>query len=129
MRFLYDLRNGCCEVEPEELNRGGSNTKKVKKVFISQPMKGKTDEEILATRDMAMTTVTKRIGEPVLILDSFIQGAPGTKPLWYLGESLKVLSEADVAFFARGWRTARGCAIEHLCADEYGVEIIEEEQT
>lgn len=90
-------------------------------------MKGKSDEEILATRDRAMIAAAKRLGEPVLVLDSFIQGAPAeARPLWYLGKSLQVLSEADIAFFAKGWNRARGCKIEHLCADEYGVIVIEE---
>lgn len=34
MNFLVDLRNGCCEVEPEELNkRGGGNRMKYKVIF------------------------------------------------------------------------------------------------
>lgn len=97
------------------------------KVFISQPMNGKTDEEIHAERDRAMIKAAKQIGEPILVLDSIIQDAPeGVNGLWYLGRSLQVLSEADAAFFAKGWRTARGCAIEHICADEYGILVFEE---
>lgn len=99
----------------------------MKKLFISQPMKGLTDEEILAERDRAMLSAAKRLGEPVLVLDSFFQNAPAeAKPLWYLGKSLQVLSEADVAYFAKGWNKVRGCKIEHLCADEYGIVILKE---
>ena len=59
--------------------------------------------------------------EKVVVIDSFIQGAPvDAKPLWYLGKSLELLSTADIAYFAKGWEEARGCRIEHECAEEYG---------
>ena len=98
----------------------------MKKLFISQPMKGKTDEEILAVREAAVAEAEKMFGEPVQILDSFFQGAPAeNRPLWYLGKSLQVLAEADIAFFAKGWEDARGCRMEHLCATEYGIPVKE----
>ena len=99
----------------------------MKKLFISQPMRGKTDEEILAVREKAIRSVEKQVGEPVEVIDSFFQSAPvDAKPLWYLGESLKLLAEADVAYFADGWNEARGCKIEHTCAVEYNIDRIEE---
>lgn len=52
----------------------------MKKLFISQPMRGKTDAMI----------------------------------------------KADIAYFASGWKDARGCKIEHTCALEYGIVCIEE---
>lgn len=99
----------------------------MKKLFISQPMRGKTDEEILAVREKAIRSAEKHVGEPVEVIDSFFQSAPvDAKPLWYLGESLKLLAEADVAYFADGWNEARGCKIEHTCAVEYNIDRIEE---
>lgn len=99
----------------------------MKKLFISQPMRGKTDEEILAVRAQAKHEVEASLMEKVVVIDSFIQGAPAdAKPLWYLGESLKLLSGADVAYFAEGWEEARGCKIEHECAIEYGITTIED---
>lgn len=102
----------------------------MKKLFISQPMRGKTDAEILAVRKKAIESAEKQVGEPVEIIDSFFQGAQAdAKPLWYLGESLKLLAEADVAYFAKGWNEARGCKIENTCAIEYGIETIIENYT
>lgn len=99
---------------------------KVKKLFISQPMNGKSDEEILAVREQAIKTAKEMIGREVEVIDSFFQNAPAdAKPLWYLGESLKLLSTADVAYFAEGWDEARGCKIERECAKEYGIDRIE----
>ena len=100
----------------------------MKKLFISQPMRGKTDEEILDERKKAIETAEKQAGEPVEVIDSFFQKAPvGAKPLWFLGKSLELLADADVAYFAKGWNEARGCKVEHTCAKEYGIETIIEE--
>ena len=99
----------------------------MKKLFISQPMRGKTDEEILAVRQRAIESAEKRLGENVEVIDSFFQNAPAdAKPLWFLGKSLELLSGADVAYFAKGWEEARGCRIENTCAIEYGIDVIED---
>lgn len=99
----------------------------MKKLFISQPMRGKTDEEILAVREKAIRSAEKMLAEPVEVIDSFFQSAPAdARPLWFLGKSLELLSTADVAFFAEGWNEFRGCKIEHTCAVEYNIDRIEE---
>lgn len=99
----------------------------MKKLFISQPMKGKTDEEILAERRKAVRSAERQLGEPVEVIDSFFQSAPvDAKPLWFLGKSLELLAGADIAYFAKGWKEARGCKIENTCAIEYGIAVIED---
>lgn len=99
--------------------------KDMKRLFISQPMKGKTDGEILRERERAVKTAEKELGEPVEVIDSFFQSAPAdARPLWFLGKSLELLSTADVVYFASGWQEARGCLIEHECAVRYGVDIV-----
>ncbi len=98
----------------------------MKKLFISQPMKGKSDEDILKERNKAIAEAERLCGDVVEVLDSFFQGAPANaNPLWFLGKSLELLAQADVAYFAPGWADARGCKIEHLCAVEYGIDRIE----
>lgn len=99
----------------------------MKKLFISQPMRGETDEEILAERKKAIESAERNLGEPVEVIDSFFQNAPAdARPLWFLGKSLELLSTADIAYFAKGWEDARGCRIENQCAIEYGIEVIED---
>lgn len=99
----------------------------MKKLFISQPMRGKTDEEILAERKKAIESAERNLGEQVEVIDSFFQNAPAdARPLWFLGKSLELLSTADIAYFAKGWEDARGCRIENQCAIEYGIEVIED---
>ena len=102
------------------------------KVFISQPMNGKTDEEIQFERAIAIKDATQQVqdiypddwdedGNQVEIMDTVIKDfSPDTHPLVYMGESIKMLAEADVVYFARGWHNARGCCIEHDCAKKYG---------
>lgn len=99
----------------------------MKKLFISQPMKGKTDEEILKEREKAIRSAKEHLGEEIEVIDSFFQSAPvDVRPLWFLGKSLELLSTADVAYFAKGWEEARGCKIENECAIAYGITVIED---
>ena len=102
----------------------------MKKLFISQPMSGLSDEEILKARQEIKLKAEKEIGEPVELIDSFIDECPGeinkSVPVWYLGKSIQFLSQADVAYFGEGWREARGCKIEHEVAVQYGIDRIED---
>ena len=99
----------------------------MRKLFISQPMRGKTNEEILAVRERAIESAERNIGEKVEVIDSFFKDAPvDANPLWYLGKSIELLATADVAYFAKGWEEARGCRIENTCAIEYGIDVIED---
>jgi hypothetical protein len=102
----------------------------MKKLFISQPMRGLTDDEILKVREEIRIRAEKEIGEQVELIDSFILEYPGeinkSIPVWYLGKSIQFLSEADVAYFGGDWKNARGCKIEHEIAVQYGIDRIEE---
>lgn len=102
----------------------------MKKLFISQPMRGKTNEEILAVREKAIKSAERQLGEPVEVIDSFFKDAPAeAKPLWFLGKSLELLSTADVVYFAKDWEQYRGCRIENQCAIEYGIDLVIEDYT
>ena len=96
----------------------------MKKLFISQPMIDKTNEEIKTERENIIKEVTNVLGE-VEVIDSFFESAPHeAKPLWFLGKSLELLSTADIAYFAKDWDKYRGCKIEHTCATEYGIDVM-----
>ena len=99
----------------------------MKKLFISQPMRDKTDEEIIAERERSIESAKKHLGEDVEVIDSFFKDAPhDAKPLWYLAKSLELLSTADIAYFCKDWDKYRGCKIENTCAIEYGIDVIED---
>lgn len=97
------------------------------KVFISQPMRDKTDEQIKEERNRMIERVKELYpSEEIEIIDSFFENAPHeAKPLWFLAESLSLMSGADVVVFAQGWDQYRGCRIENACARDYGYAVIE----
>lgn len=100
------------------------------KVFISQPMSDKTDEEIIIARQQAQQNVEKLLGHKVEVLDSFFEDVPAdATPLWYLTRSLLYLAEADIVYFCSGWEQYRGCRIERAVASEYHLHIIDEQDT
>lgn len=75
----------------------------MKKLFISQPMRGKSDEEILAERKKAIELAQEMIGEPVEVIDSFFQEAPAdAKPLWFLGKAVE-----KILWFYRGGKAEK----------------------
>lgn len=95
------------------------------RIFISQPMKGKSAKDILEARKLAIESATRILEEPIEVIDNFFQGAPvEAKPLWFIGKSIQLLSDADAVVFVEGWEEARGCKIEHKCAVQYGIPII-----
>lgn len=96
------------------------------KVFISQPMKDKTNEEIEAERQKAVAIIKKIYpNRDIQIIDSFFKGAPhNAKPVWFLGKSIELLSTADVAYFCKGWENYRGCRFEHKVCEDYDVSFI-----
>ena len=90
------------------------------KIFISQPMRGKTDAEILAERERAIKAAKAKWGDDVEALESFFRGAPAeAKPLWFLGESLKVM--ADAVILCPKWHLTRGCIVEAAAANRYNI--------
>lgn len=97
------------------------------KVFISQPMRDKTEQEILEERANVFQVAKESFPDAELINSYFEDYKPttGNIALKYLSKSLELLADADVAYFAKGWQDARGCRIENECAIEYGIEVHE----
>ena len=87
------------------------------KVFISQPMKGRSDNEIRSERETAIKWAETQLGD-VEIIDSFFCGVNG-QPLELLAKSIEALSKADYVLFCPGWEFARGCRIEFECCIAY----------
>lgn len=104
------------------------------KAMISQPMAGKTDEEIVATRERAIG-VLENLGYEVvntLFTDEWLSSNKLTEsgidniPLYFLAKSLEKMSQCHTVYFCKGWEKTRGCVIEHDAAMKYGLEIIYE---
>ena len=105
------------------------------KAMLSQPMAGKSEEEIRVTREKAIKALEKRNYEIVNTLftdewyssDKMKERGVVQIPLCFLAKSLENMSLCHAAYFCKGWEQARGCRIEHDAAVAYGLTIIYEE--
>lgn len=105
------------------------------KAMLSQPMAGKTDREIIETRERAIAALESKGYEVVNTLftdewyDKKTMEARGVVqiPLCFLAKSLENMSLCHAAYFCKGWENARGCRLEHEAAKVYGLTIIYEE--
>ena len=117
-----------------------------KNVFISQPMTGKSEEEILATRQEEIEKIHQEIREmhqldnkeddiQVNIIDSYIDDATRNRlqecvgdginwDIYWLSQSLQRLALADTIWMCEGWEYSKGCNIELKCAIQYGLNIV-----
>lgn len=111
------------------------------KVFISQPMSGLTEEEILEQREAAIIEAKEILGEDIEILESYLSSEnieaarqwfertnhcwkdDKHKYIWMLARSLTMLSFADVMWLADGWAASRGCNIELREATNAGIPV------
>lgn len=106
------------------------------KAMLSQPMAGKSDEEIRVTRERAFDALESAGYEVVntLFTDEWYSRENMKKrgvvqiPLCFLAKSIENMSLCHAAYFCKGWEEARGCRIEHEIAKAYGLEIIYEEE-
>lgn len=112
-----------------------NNTQNDKKAMISQPMAGKTDAEIIETREKAIAALHDRGYQVINTMftdewynkESMKSRGVVQIPLCFLAKSLENMSLCHAAYFCKGWENARGCKIEHDAAVVYGLEIIYEE--
>lgn len=96
------------------------------RLFISQPMKDKTDKEIKEERERIINFFKNKFEDDIEVINSFFEFAPhDAKPLWFLGKSFQLLSTADIVVFAKGWENARGCKMEYKACKEYGIKLID----
>ena len=105
------------------------------KAMLSQPMAGKTDEEIKEARERAIQVLEKKGYEVVNTLftdewyskEAMEQRGVVQIPLCFLAKSLENMSKCHAVYFCKGWRQARGCRIEHEAALAYFLDVIYEE--
>ncbi len=105
------------------------------KAMLSQPMAGKTDEEIIETREQAIKVLHEKGYEVVNTLftdewyseESMQERGVANRPLCFLAKSLENMSLCHVAYFCKGWENTRGCKLEHDAAVAYGLTVLYEE--
>lgn len=98
----------------------------MKKLFVSVPMKGRTEEEIKASVQKMKKIAEICEDEELELIDSYIEDNPpkdSKEAVWYLGESLKKLAQADVFIGIDEAYDWNGCSIEKDTAYRYGIKM------
>ena len=109
-----------------------------KNIFISQPMTGKSEEEILATRQKEIDKIHQLFdadGVEINIIASYIDDATRKHfkehvsddinwDIFWLSQSLERLAMADMIWLCEGWEYSKGCNVELECAIQYGLCIV-----
>ena len=89
------------------------------KIMISQPMKGKTNEQIREERKALVEALEQ---EGYEVVDTVFENAPADEDvaIYCLSQSIRYIGKVDALYFMKNWEKARGCKIEHQVAVEYG---------
>ena len=89
------------------------------KIMISQPMNGKTNEQIREERKELVEKLEKLGNEviDIIISDDYVDS------ILYLAKSIEFIADVDGVVFMSGWEKARGCKIEHEVAVNYGKKV------
>lgn len=115
--------------------RNTENKSIKKKAMLSQPIRGKTDEEIIETRNRAIKALEAAGYEVVntLFTDEWYSKEKMEErgvvqiPVCFLAKSIENMSLCHAVYFCKGWDRARGCILENEVAKAYGLDIIYEE--
>lgn len=103
--------------------------KKMKKLFVSVPMAGRNQDDILKSMDKMHQIMETLLEEKLEMIPTWIQDSPPNyiknSGAWYLGKSLEMLAEADY-FIGFGYYTKlisdhKGCEIETEVAGNYDI--------
>ena len=100
------------------------------KIFLSVPMKGKTKAEIDKTIDELKMDLVSNLScyGTVEFINTIVTDNPPidtNKRIWYLGQSISLLSKATLVAVPKNRTSNPGCEIEHQVAKLYGLDIIE----
>ena len=96
------------------------------KLFISCPMRGLTDEMIKANREKMHKIAEIVFDQELEVIPSYISQDPpegAMAPMWYLGRSIQLMSEADYYIGVNmPYGYSNGCVIENDVAVTYGLQ-------
>ncbi len=94
-----------------------------KKLFISCPMAGRSEENIRKTREKMHKIAETVFEEELEVIDSYfpeyMTDKANNKSVCYLGLSIQRMSEADCYIGVYGKDGLRGCGVENKIAREY----------
>lgn len=96
----------------------------MKKLFISVPMRDKSEEQIRKAVDKMHKIAEAVFGEELEVIPSYIEHNPpkgSREEVWYLGESIKKLAEADYFIGVEDCYSYHGCTVEKNIAYKYDI--------
>lgn len=97
----------------------------MKKLFISCPMKGRTEENIRSSMELLHKIAEAYFNQELEVIPTYIEHKPpvdNNQSVWYLGESIKKMAEADYFIGVNGtYQVFAGCEIEHDVARYYNI--------
>jgi hypothetical protein len=109
-------------IDMDEKLKAPKKSSRALRVFLSQPMKGKSIEEIEEARDKYINQILESIKDDIFVHDNIQTELPEDTPsLVYLSNDIKMLADTDVVYFAPDYQSARGCRIEKAIAIEYNI--------
>lgn len=96
----------------------------MKKLFISCPMKGRTEENIRKSMEKMHKIAELVFDQELEVIPTYIEHKlveTTNDAVWYLGESIKLMSQADYFIGISYSHGFKGCLIENAVAHEYGI--------
>lgn len=98
----------------------------MKKLFISVPMKGRTDEAIKNSIEKMHKIAELKFGEELDVIDTFCvipEPDGANRSIYCLGHSIQKLAEADYFIGIDYSEFYSGCHIEHEVARHYNIKM------
>lgn len=100
----------------------------MKKLFISVPMKGRTEENIRTSIEKMHKIAETIFDKELEVIPSYIDDNPpknSNEEIWYLGRSIQLMSEADYFIGTHiCCRQYGGCRIEFMVANGYNIPML-----
>ena len=96
------------------------------KVMISQPMNGKSEDQIRLERKKVIKRLEKDGFEVIDTIISEEVPQNSNAGIYYLSKSIESMSKVDIVYFMKGWEKARGCKIENRICQDYGIQTLYE---
>lgn len=96
------------------------------KIYLSVPITGHNEKEVREHADLIKATLSRAGHDVVNPFEIYA----GMKPTYadYLCSDLRALADCDAIFLCKGWQFSRGCRIERTFAEEFGLQVMTEEQ-
>lgn len=99
-----------------------SNTKK--KLYISCPMNGRTEEAIRHDMDRMHRIAEAMFDQELEVIPTYVKHDPpetGNKAIYCLGESIMKMADADYFIGVRWAENAKGCRVENEVSAAYSI--------